>query len=79
VTPQSERRREIARRVVDQLAAHTDLRAALLAGSAAVGTSDEHSDIDLIMYYDGELPDVATFDTVMRGPSAPRSISRGYR
>jgi len=70
VTPRSERRREIARRIVDQLAAHTDLRAALLAGSAAVGTSDDHSDIDLIAYYDGELPDVATFDTVMRGLGA---------
>jgi len=70
VTPQSERRREIARRIVDQLAAHTDLRASLLAGSAAVGTSDDHSDIDLINYYDGELPEVATFDTVMRGLGA---------
>ena len=67
MTPQSERRREIARRIVDQLAAHTDLRAALLAGSAAVGTADKHSDIDLITYYDGELPGVATFDAVMRG------------
>jgi len=70
VTPQSEIRRQIARRLVDQLAARTDLRACLLAGSAAVGTSDENSDIDLITYYDGELPDVATFDTVMRGLGA---------
>ena len=70
MTPQSERRREIARHVVDQLAAHTDLRAALLTGSAAVGTSDEHSDIDLITYYAGELPDVATFDRAMRGLGA---------
>ena len=70
MTLQSERRREIARRIVDQLAAHTDLRASLLAGSAAVGTSDDHSDIDLITYYDGELPEVATFDTVMRGLGA---------
>jgi predicted nucleotidyltransferase len=70
VTPQSERRREIARRIVHQLAAHTDLRAALLAGSAALGTSDEHSDIDLITYYDADLPDMATFETVMRGLGA---------
>ena len=46
------------------------MRASLLAGSAAVGTSDDHSDIDLITYYDGELPDVATFDRVMRGLGA---------
>jgi len=69
-TPQSENRREIARRIVDQLAANTELRASLLASSAAMGTSDDHSDIDLITYYDGELPDVATFDRVMRGLGA---------
>jgi hypothetical protein len=70
LTPQSGRRREIAGRIVDQLAAHTDLSAALLAGSAAMGTSDDHSDIDLITYYGGDLPDVPMFDTVMRGLGA---------
>jgi len=70
VTPQSERRRRIARRIVDQLAAHTAVRAVLLAGSAGVGTSDDHSDIDLITYYDGNMPDVPTFEAIMRGVGA---------
>jgi hypothetical protein len=37
----------------------------LLAGSAAQGTCDEHSDIDLLNYY-RELPDQARFDAAMR-------------
>jgi hypothetical protein len=63
--PETERRLAIARRVVGRLAARTELRASLLAGSAAQGTSDEHSDIDLLNYY-RELPDQATFDASMR-------------
>jgi hypothetical protein len=51
--------------VVDHLAAHTNLRASLLAGSAAAGTCDEHSDIDLINFYD-ELPAPDAFNEVMR-------------
>ena len=41
----------------------------MLAGSAAVGTSDEHSDIDLLNYYD-ELPAPATFTELMRSLGA---------
>jgi hypothetical protein len=63
--PETERRRAIARRVVGRLAARTELRASLLAGSAAQGISDEHSDIDLLNYY-RELPDQAAFDASMR-------------
>lgn len=62
---ETERRREIARRAVDKLAARTQLRASLLAGSAAQGTSDEHSDVDLLNYYQA-LPDHKTFDAAMR-------------
>ncbi|HXI96032.1 MAG TPA: hypothetical protein VNG04_07885 [Candidatus Acidoferrum sp.] len=38
-------------------------------GSAAVGSSDEHSDIDLINYYE-ELPAPAAFAELMRGLGA---------
>jgi hypothetical protein len=65
----SEERREIARRVVERLAARTDLRATLLAGSAALGISDEHSDIDLLNFYDA-LPDQAVFDAALREAGA---------
>jgi hypothetical protein len=69
VGSETEKRRAIARRVVDHLAAHTDLRASLLAGSAAVGTSDVHSDIDLLNYYE-ELPSPSAFTRVMSGLGA---------
>lgn len=51
------------------MAAETPLRASLLAGSAAQGTSDEHSDIDLLNYYD-ELPDPAHFQDALVGLGA---------
>lgn len=65
------KRRAIARRVVEQLAAATDLQASLLAGSAAQGTSDEHSDIDLLNYY-YSLPDPTTFDRLLKELGAER-------
>jgi predicted nucleotidyltransferase len=58
-----------SRRVVDHLAAHTDLRGSLLAGSAAKGTCDKHSDIDLLNYFK-ELPAPALFTELMRGLGA---------
>jgi hypothetical protein len=69
ITPESERRRAIARRVVGELARRTDLRATLLAGSVALGISDEHSDIDLLNFYDA-LPDQTTFDAALRDVGA---------
>ncbi len=68
---ESEKRREIADRVVTGLAGRTDVRATLLAGSVAQGTADEHSDIDLLNYYD-ELPDQQTFDEVLREAGGER-------
>jgi predicted nucleotidyltransferase len=70
-TKESEKRREIAERIVKGLAVRTDLRATLLAGSVAQGTADEHSDIDLLNYY-AELPDQDTFDEVLREAGGER-------
>ena len=64
MTTQSEHRQKLARRVVEKLAERTDLRATLLTGSAAQGISDDHSDIDLINYYE-TLPDIAAFDAAV--------------
>jgi len=85
---ETEKRRAVARRVVDQLAAHTELRDSLLAGSAARGTSDEYSDIDLLNYYD-VLPDPTAFDLLIRelgagptgdmGPPRPEGFAARYR
>jgi hypothetical protein len=41
----------------------------MLAGSAALGFCDEHSDIDLLNYYE-EPPSPAAFDELMRGLGA---------
>ncbi|HEX2217649.1 MAG TPA: hypothetical protein VHG35_02520 [Gemmatimonadales bacterium] len=46
----------LARRVAESYAALAQTRAVLLTGSAAEGTSDSFSDLDLIVYYD-EIPD----------------------
>ena len=70
-TKESEKRREIADRIVKGLSDRTDLRATLLAGSVAQGTADEHSDIDVLNYYT-ELPDQQTFDEVLREAGAER-------
>ena len=47
--------RKLADKVADACLAHAYPRAILLTGSVAEGQSDEHSDIDLITYFD-ELP-----------------------
>jgi predicted nucleotidyltransferase len=73
----NEKRREIAERVVEGLAARTNLRAALLAGSVARGMADEHSDIDLLNYYD-ELPDQERFGQVMRDAGGERIGDLGH-
>ena len=65
------KRRAIARRVVRLLVAATDLRASMLAGSSAIGNSDEYSDIDLLNYYD-ELPDADAFDRLIVSLGAER-------
>ncbi len=71
MTPEAERRRAIARRVAGHLAAHTALSASMLTGSAAEGTSDQHSDVDLLNYY-GELPEPARFDQLLIDMGAER-------
>ena len=53
-------RRDIARRIVDHLVASSAVHASLLTGSAAQGTCDRHSDVDLLNYY-AELPGAADF------------------
>jgi predicted nucleotidyltransferase len=70
-TKESDKRRAIADRIVKGLAARTDLRATLIAGSVAQGAADEHSDIDLLNYY-AELPDQQTFDEVLHEAGGER-------
>ena len=66
----------MARAIVAELAARTPLRATLLTGSAAAGISDEHSDVDLLNYYD-VLPDRTLFDGALRAVGAKLKGSIG--
>ena len=45
------------------------MRATLIAGSVALGISDDHSDIDLLNFYD-TLPDQPDFDAALREAGA---------
>lgn len=51
-TTEALHRRAIAERIVQVFDRHAPPRAVLLTGSAADGSADHHSDLDLIAYYD---------------------------
>ena len=51
-SPHAARFRLLARRVADAYVRHTAPRTIFLTGSAAEGTADGYSDLDLIMHYD---------------------------
>ena len=56
----------ILRQVVDRISKIGGIHAIVLGGSRARGTADEHSDIDLGLYYDGAQP----FSTTALGAAA---------
>ena len=58
--------RELAVRVAERLAAIPGISAIVLGGSCARGTADEHSDVDLGLYYDPRRP----FETAVLDQSA---------
>jgi hypothetical protein len=60
----NERLRNLAQRLVALELEHTEPAAALLTGSVSTGEADEYSDIDLILYFDGKLPEDAAIDAV---------------
>jgi predicted nucleotidyltransferase len=57
--PHVARLRALARRVAEAYLSHTHPRTIFLTGSAAEGTSDAYSDLDVIMLYDGLPSDEA--------------------
>jgi hypothetical protein len=56
--------RELAEHLVALELEHTEPAAALLTGSVSTGEADEYSDIDLILYFDGELPSDDAIDEI---------------
>lgn len=55
MSDRTETLRALADRVLATFLRHTSPDAALLAGSVAAGEADEHSDVDLLLYYE-QLP-----------------------
>ncbi len=76
MTPESERLRELARRIVGAIGPPTSAAGALLAGSAGEGSADRFSDIDLILYYD-RLPDQAEFRRLVEAEGAAHLLPIG--
>ena len=64
MTDLADRLRELAQRLVALELEHTEPAAALLTGSVSTGDVDEYSDIDLILYFDGAIPDDEAIDAV---------------
>ena len=71
----AERLRELAERLVALELERAAPAAALLTGSVSTGEADEYSDVDLILYFDGAIPDDeainAVRDSVGGGDAAP--------
>lgn len=76
MTPESLRLRELARTIVEAVAPPTGAVAALLAGSAADGSADRFSDVDLILYYE-RLPEPAAFRLRLAGLGAEHLMPIG--
>lgn len=64
MTDATKRLRKLAQRLVAFQVEHTQPAAALLTGSVSTGDADEYSDIDLIVYFDGAIPDDDAIDAV---------------
>ena len=75
----AERLRELAERLVALEVEHTQPAAALLTGSASTGEADEYSDIDLILYFDGAIPDDEAIEAVRTASGGGEPIPIGPR
>lgn len=67
MTPASHYLLDLARLVADAYRPLPTARAGMVTGSAAKGLSDYYSDLDMTMYYEGELPDEALLQSIRQG------------
>ena len=70
-TPQSEYLLRLGRTILTPYTQLPNARAAMITGSAAEGVSDHYSDLDMTVYYDGELPSEETLAAIRAGHGAP--------
>lgn len=64
MTPESEYLIQLAEQITIPYTELPTLRAVMITGSAAKGIADVYSDIDMTMYYDGELPEDEVLDAI---------------
>lgn len=70
-TPQSDYLLELGKRILEPYTRLPNARAAMITGSVAEGISDHYSDLDMTVYYEGELPDEATLELIREENGAP--------
>ncbi len=70
-TPQSEYLLRLGRTILSPYTLLPNARAAMITGSAAEGVSDHYSDLDMTVYYEGELPSEETLAAIREGHGAP--------
>ena len=70
-TPQSDYLLSLGRRVLAPYTRLPNARAAMITGSSAEGVSDHYSDLDMTVYYDGELPREEALKAIRESHGAP--------
>lgn len=70
-TAQSDYLLRLGRRILAPYTRLPAARAAMITGSVAEGISDHYSDLDMTVYYEGELPDEETLARIRMGHGAP--------
>jgi hypothetical protein len=61
----------LGRKVLEPYTRLPTVRAAMITGSSAEGVSDHYSDLDMTVYYDGELPSEEALAAIREGHGAP--------
>ena len=70
-TAQSEYLLRLGRKILEPYTRLPAARAAMITGSAAEGVSDHYSDLDMTVYYEGELPSEEVLAAIREGHGAP--------
>jgi hypothetical protein len=73
-TPQSDYLLQLGRRLLAPYTRVPTARAAMITGSAAEGVSDFFSDLDMTVYYEGELPSEEELAAIRAGHGAPERV-----
>jgi hypothetical protein len=70
-TPESDYLLRLGRKILEPYTRLPTARAAMITGSSAEGVSDHYSDLDMTVYYDGELPAEDALKAIREGHGAP--------